>query len=89
MISERIKNMEKLCAQRGIEQKPTHFTYDQHTSALTRFSDLPLWEKLARSMAYAIENQDVWAYEGDGIGGRVYYNKEIPVPEYCPDLDYN
>ena len=89
MISERIKNIEKLCAQRGTEQKPSHFMQDYHSSALTRFASLPLWEKLARSMAYAVENQDAWVYEDDRIGGRIYYNKEIPVTEHCPDLDYN
>lgn len=88
MISERIESLAKLCAERGTEQKPSHFMQDYHSSALNEFASLPLWEKLARSMAYAIENQDVWAYEGDRIGGRIYYNKEIPVAEHCPDLDY-
>ena len=88
MISERIKNLEKTCAERGTVQQPSHFTYDYHTSALTRFASLPLWEKLARSMAYAVENQDVWVYDGDTIGGRIYYNREAPVPEHCPDLDF-
>ncbi|MBQ9803020.1 MAG: hypothetical protein IJW51_08145 [Clostridia bacterium] len=39
-------------------------------------------------MAYAIENQPVFAYDGDRIGGRIYYSKEAPITEACPALDY-
>ena len=68
---------------------PTHFSVDCHGAALGRFSELPHWEKLAKSMAFAIENQDVFAYENDRIGGRIYYNHEAKVEKYCPELDCN
>lgn len=87
MISERIKMLEKLCAQRGKAGMPTHFDEDYHSAAQDRFGDLPHGEKLARAMGYAIENQPVFAYEGDRIGGRIYYN-EAPITQKCPALDY-
>ena len=76
MITERISNLQKLAAERGKAGMPTHFASDYHRSALTVYKDLPHWEKLARAMAYAIENQDVFAYEDDRIGGRIYYSRE-------------
>ncbi len=88
-MTERTRRLEADCRRRGIEAMPTHFDFDYHSSALSQFKDLPHAEKLARSMAYAIENQPVFAYEGDGIGGRVYYKRETRVPEYCPDLMYD
>ena len=87
MVSERIKELEQLCAERGKSGMLTHFNEDYHSAAQNRFSDLPHWEKLARAMGYAIENQSVFAYEGDRIGGRIYYN-EAPITQRCPELDY-
>lgn len=87
LISDRIKSLEKISKARGLEGMPTHFSEDYHSSALGKFADLPIAEKLARAMAYAIENQPVFAYDGDAIGGRIYYNREAPVTEWCPDAD--
>lgn len=87
MISERIKKLEVLAKERGITGMPTHFTADYHSSALGRFSNLPHWEKLARAMAYTVESQDVFAYEDDRIGGRIYYNREAAPERLCPELD--
>ena len=67
---------------------PTHFGIDYHSSALNQYKDLPHAEKLARAMAYAIENQPVFAYDDDRLGGRIYYIKDAPVSEYCPELDH-
>ena len=89
MISERIKDLAKSGAQRGRENPLTHFNRDYHYAALNLYADLPLWEKLARSMAYAIESQEVWAYAEDGIGGRIYYFNEAPIEEICPDLNFD
>ena len=87
MISQRIKELQRLSAERWKTAPPTHFNRDLHGSALGRFKDLPHAEKLARSMAYAIENQTVFAYEDDRIGGRIYY-KELGCSETCPAFDY-
>lgn len=89
MISVRIKELQEICKKRGIDGMPTHFTSDYHSSALGRFSSLPHAEKLARAMAFAIENQDVFAYDGDRIGGRIYYNHEAKVENFCSELDCN
>jgi len=88
MISDRILKLQSVCKQRGKEGKPTHFYKDYHTSGQTTFKNLPLWEKTARSMAFAIENQEVWAYPEDRIGGRVYYWFEDDNYTNCYDLDY-
>ncbi len=87
MISERIKELSLKSRERGLSCPSTHFTYDYHSSALGRFAELPHAERLARAMAYAIENQDAFCYEGDGIGGRIYYAKERPADARCDALD--
>lgn len=88
MISDRIKQLQEACLARGKEGRPSHFNEDYHSSALSTFADLPHWEKLARAMAYAIENQDIWVEADDRIGGRLYYSRECPVTERCPELDF-
>ena len=89
MISERIKRLETACAKRGLENAPAHFIKDYHYAGVMLYAELPLWEKIARSMAYAVVNQDVLVYEDDGLGGRAYHMCEAPIVERCPDLDYN
>ena len=88
MLSERMKLLQRQCLERGRIGQPSHFAKDCHACALTVFADLPHWEKLARSMAYAIENQDIWVYEDDRIGGRIFFNREEPVTELCPALNF-
>lgn len=88
MITERIKDLKEKSERRGKEGKKAHFSKDYHNSALTLFKELPLWEKTARSMAYAIANQDVYAYDDDRLGGRTYYGDEETDYTPCPDLDY-
>jgi len=88
MLSERIRQMEQDCARRGKDSPEEHFQYDYHYAGMNLYHDLPLWEKIARSMAYAIENQDVYVCDGDTIGGRVYYLKSKKVETPDPDFDY-
>jgi formate C-acetyltransferase len=88
MITERIARLEKLSAERGKNMPWSHFDVDHHYAALNQFADCPQWEKTARAMAYAIENMNVYAYEEDGIGGRIYHNKEIKVETPCPALNH-
>lgn len=87
MTTDRIKKLEALCRARGEAAMPTHFNVDLHGAANGIFRDLPHWEKVARATAYAIVNQPVFAYEGDGLGGRVYYCREEKMTEPCPELD--
>lgn len=88
MISSRIQELQKLSALRGKNPKTAHFDYDYHYAAINEFPNLPHSLKLAKSMAYAIGNQDVWAYKEDGLGGRIYYDKEKEVITRDPNLDY-
>ncbi|MBQ4638747.1 MAG: hypothetical protein IJB92_08435 [Clostridia bacterium] len=87
MISERIKELEQKCAKLGQSRIVSHFRKDYHSSALTEFSHLEQWEKAARAMAFAIENQDIYVYPEDRIGGRVYHTNEAPAEHIDPDLD--
>lgn len=89
MITERISELQAISKVRGkVPAIRPHFMRDYHGAALGEFRDLPHWEKLARSMAFAIENQPIYAYDGDRIGGRVYYDRELPIEAECPELDY-
>lgn len=87
MKTSRIADMEIKSDLRGRSGIKAHFQADYHEAALTRFADCPVWEKTARSMAYAIVNQEIYIDEQDRIGGRVYHLNEIPVPKMDPDLD--
>ncbi|MBQ8380601.1 MAG: hypothetical protein IJY18_01780 [Clostridia bacterium] len=88
MITERIAKMQEIAKVRGkVPAIRPHFKRDYNAAALGEYKDLPHAEKLARAMAFAIVNQPIHAYEGDRIGGRIYYDRELPVIEECPELD--
>lgn len=89
MISERINILSKRlynCDDKNIE---SHFNYDYHYAAMNIYNNCLHYEKLAKSMAYAIKNLDVYACESDEIAGRIYYKNERAIEEYCPELDYS
>lgn len=88
MITKRINTILEKCKIIGKEGRPSHFSYDYNNSALSMYNDLPHYKKLALSMAYAIKNQDVWCYDYDNLGGRIFYNNEKEVEEFSSDLDY-
>ncbi len=88
MITKRIKDLQIDSKQRGKKGQKTHFFKDYHTAGLTTYKNCPLWEKTARSMAYAVVNQDVWAFKEDKIGGRTYYGNDDNDYVVCEDLDY-
>ena len=87
MKSQRIFELEKACTQRGKSRIPSHFCKD-YAVAYAELSHCDQWEKTARAMAYAIENQDIHVYPEDRIGGRVYHTNEAPVPYDEPALGY-
>ena len=64
------------------------FDFDRHSLALGKFSHLEKWEKLARSMAGAIVNQEIYVDPEDKLIGRVYYSNAKPIEEKDPDLDF-
>jgi len=86
--TERIARLEKECVERVKSGIKSHFQADYHAAALTKFAGLEQWEKIARSMAYAIVNQDIHVEDDDRIGGRTYHQNEQPVEQMDPDLDY-
>ena len=88
MISERIIKLQQECSLRGKNPKRAHFDKDYHYTGMNLFNNLPHHLKLAKSMAYAIEEIDVWAYQDDMIGGRIYYFNEEPIAQKCAEFDY-
>jgi len=76
---------------RALAKNPPASTFqsDLHSSALHRFRDLPRWEKQARAMGYAIENQAIHILPDDRLIGRVYYRAEKKPEALDPDIDFN
>ena len=89
MLSKRIEALKEKALLRGKEGYPTHFDYDYNYALLSIYQEEPLYRRLAKSMAYAINNQDVIVYEDDTIGGRIYYNNERKVTNLIDTFDYN
>ena len=90
MKSNRICEIEKHTIENNPYRRKAHFVKDYHYAGLHLYNECELWEKLARSMAYAIVNQDIFVDELDTIGGRVFQGTENDVSEYelCEDLLY-
>ncbi len=72
---------------KAIASPQNTFKYDLHYAATELYADLPRWEKQARAMAYAIENQEIFIEPYDKIIGRVYYTNEKPIERLDADLD--
>ncbi len=88
-ISNRMKMVFEESRKKAIAPPQTSFAYDIHYAALHLYSELPKWEKQARSMAYAVTNQEVFIEPYDKIIGRVYYRGEKRPEAYCSDFDFN
>ncbi|MBE5767827.1 MAG: hypothetical protein E7335_11870 [Clostridiales bacterium] len=88
MKTERIAALEELHLKRSPRPLVTRFAIDYHYAGLHLYSDLPLWEKAARSMAYAIDQLPIFVEETDRIGGRASILFEDPLREVDPDLDF-
>ena len=85
--SERLQKIYEYSAEKGTNPPQEHFNYDMHKAAIEKYADLPRWEKIARSTADAIVNQDIIIEPFDKIIGRTYYNG-IPVEKGDPDFDF-
>jgi len=88
-ISERMQMIFERSRAVAINPPRNTFNRDMHSAALGIYKDLPKWEKQARSMAYAIVNQEIFIEPYDKIIGRVYYDKEIAPEAYDSDFDFN
>lgn len=88
-LTERIRQIGEDSVKAWHEHDETHFNFDLHYSANTVYQKLPLWEKAARSMAYAVTAQEVIIKPYDKLIGRVYYyGKTKPCSEICRDFDH-
>ena len=88
-ISERMQAL--FARSREVAKKPPQntFNYDFHYAARNMYAQLPRWEKIARSMAYAVTNQEVMVEADDKIIGRVYYHGQKAVENPDPDFDFS
>jgi formate C-acetyltransferase len=88
-ISERMQMLFERSRKVAIDPPRNTFNRDLHYAALNIYKDLPVWEKQARAMAYAIKNQEIYIEPYDKIIGRVYYYNEIKAEAYDSDFDFN
>lgn len=88
-LSERIKTLFTDSRKKALNPPETPFWCDFHHAALNLYSSLPKWEKQARSMAYAITNQEIRIEPYDKLIGRVYYWPGKKVEKTDPDYDFN
>lgn len=85
MKSSRIAEIEKCTINNNKYRTKPHFIEDYNHAALNIYSQCELWEKIARSMAYAIVNQDIFIDEKDTIGGRVFQGYGSNITNYNPE----
>lgn len=88
-MSQRIQTIFERSRRVANDPPKSTFNRDLHAAARTLYKDLPLWEKHARSMAYAVVHQQVYIEADDKLIGRVYYKNEAPVQEREPAFDFN
>ncbi len=88
MKSNRICEIEKRTTINNPYRTKAHFVKDYHYAGLHLYNECELWEKLARSLAYAIVNQDIFVDEADTIGGRVFQSTEKDLSGYELDEDF-
>ncbi|MBQ7311956.1 MAG: hypothetical protein IJW81_00045, partial [Clostridia bacterium] len=65
------------------------FWRDFHRAATGIYTDLPDWERFARSMADAIRQQEIFVWPEDRIIGHVYYTNEVSPETRDPSYDFN
>lgn len=88
MLSPKIIKLKDILLNSGKNPKFSHFDFDYNYAGCNLYKENELWEKCARSMAYAISNQNVWVDSNDTIGGRIFYSNEKKVEEYCHELEF-
>ena len=57
----------------AIECPLNTFNYDMHKFSIEKYSHLPRWEKMVRSVADAVVNQKIYIEKHDKIIGRTFY----------------
>lgn len=87
--SERMQRLFEESRKKAIASPSNSFVSDFHYAARNKYADLPLWEKIARSMADAVVNQPIYIDEDDKLIGRVYYAKGQNAENPDPDFDFN
>ena len=91
--SKRIQKLFAASRERAINAQHDTFIKDIHHAAHELYADLDKWERIARSMAWAIENQTVYVDAEDRIVGRTYYGADFrsnmaTYPGACDIFDW-
>lgn len=87
-VSERLVNLAKSAASMGQNPPQNTFQYDTHMMAMTKYKGLERWEKIARSTAYAVVNQEIFIDPGDKLVGRIYFTNDKGIENFDPDFDH-
>lgn len=85
-ISERMKNVFKRSRELAMNPPQNTFDYDYQYALKNTYAELPIAQRTAKAMAYAVVNQPVYVEEDDRIIGRVYYHGGKDA-EADPDFD--
>lgn len=86
--SERIGKLRSYAEAISKNEPLNTYYYDMHRIAKAEFCDLDSLDKIARSTAYAIENQKLYIEDFDRLIGRVFIFNNKPVEEYDEDFNY-
>lgn len=76
-LTERLRELAAAAAQRGRHGQPVRRTQNQTYAFFELYADLPLWERQARSLAYAMVNEPVHVFPGERVHG-VFYGGSDP-----------
>ena len=90
MKSSRICEIEKRTTDNNPYRTKAHFVKDYHYAGLHLYNECELWEKIARSMAYAIVNQDyMLLYSTDNLDSKfVEYFQNYPYQTPSENQSY-
>ncbi|MBE6731817.1 MAG: hypothetical protein E7564_09030 [Ruminococcaceae bacterium] len=72
----------------GVNQPESTYHCDLYKASLEIYCNLPKWEKIARSHAYAMVNQEVYIKPYDRLIGRTYHLNDKNVEKTDPDFDW-
>ena len=71
-LSDRIARFRDASRKRGAVQTPSRRAANMTRAFFHLYAKRPLWERYARSMAYAIENEPVYTFDDERLVGMLY-----------------
>jgi len=89
IMGTRMESLYSRSREAAVNPPRNTFWRDFHRAATGIYTDLPDWERFARSMAYAIRQQEIFVWPEDRIIGHVYYTNEVSPETRDPSYDFN